>query len=122
MAASKKKPTDTTGRMLDEAKKQMIEEQQESAARMAMATAQKQIELETQVIDATVPNRATIIVDEPTVVTSGPETEIIRLSDDVENMTYGAGNFYSFKAGQKYEVTKDLANHLRSLGYVASVG
>jgi hypothetical protein len=36
-------------------------------------------------------------------------------------MTFGAGNFFSFKAGQKYQVTKDLARHLEEKGYLAGV-
>lgn len=120
MAASKAKPTDTTGRVLEAAQKQMVEEQQEAANRMAMATAQAKVDLETQVIDATEPGRATIIVDEPTLVgTREAATEVIRVVEDVENMTFGVGNNYSFRAGQKYEVTKEVANHLRSKGYVA---
>lgn len=116
-----KKPTDTTGRMFEEAQKLHIEEVQEKAQSMAMATAQAQIDLETKVIDATEPGRQTVIVDEPTVVASkGDETVVIRVVEDIENMTFGAGKFYSFKAGQKYEVKKDLATHLQSKGYLAA--
>jgi menaquinone-dependent protoporphyrinogen IX oxidase len=36
-------------------------------------------------------------------------------------MTLGAGNYYSFKAGQKYKVTKAVAEHLQEKGYLAGV-
>ncbi len=36
-------------------------------------------------------------------------------------MTLGAGNNYSFKAGQKYVVSKAVAQHLREKGYLAGV-
>jgi len=40
--------------------------------------------------------------------------------DDIEAMTFGAGNFYTFRAGQKYEVSRDLAEHLKAKGYLAN--
>jgi len=46
---------------------------------------------------------------------------VIRVVEDIENMTLGAGNNYSFKAGQKYSVTQQVATHLREKGYLAGV-
>jgi predicted RNase H-like nuclease len=119
MATSKAKPTDATGRQREKLQAEYAEQQQEAASTIALATAQKAVALETEVIDATVPNRATIIVDEPTIVAKGDETVTIRVVEDIEHMTFGAGNFFSFKAGQKYQVTKDLARHLDEKGYLA---
>jgi hypothetical protein len=121
MATSKAKPTDATGRQREKQQAEFAEQQQEAAANMAMATAQKAINLDTEVIDATEPNRVTVIVDEPTIVNAGDEVTTIRVVEDIEHMTFGAGNFYSFKAGQKYQVTKDLARHLEEKGYLAGV-
>lgn len=121
--ANKAKPTDTTGRMREEAQAKLVQELQEKAEADAAADAEAKIKLETEVIDATVPNRATVIVDEPTVVRSSKDsgsTVVIRVVEDIENMTYGAGNYYSFKAGQKYEVSVELARRLQSLGYLAN--
>jgi len=117
---AKAKPTDVTGRI----REQMIAENQDAmtdrANEMSMATAQAKIQLETEVIDATVPNRQTVIVDE--VVTVGVESDVeIRVVQDIENMTLGAGNNYNFKAGQKYKVSKHVANHLKEKGYLAGV-
>jgi hypothetical protein len=36
-------------------------------------------------------------------------------------MTFGAGNYYSFEAGKKYKVSRDLARHLEEKGYLAGV-
>lgn len=114
------KPTDTTGRIREEAQKKHAEEQQEAASRMAMVTAEKLIEKETGVIDATEPNKPTIIIEETTVVSSPEDkTEVVRILDDIENMSYGANNYYSFKAGQKYKISVELANYLREKRYVA---
>jgi hypothetical protein len=119
MATSKAKPTDTTGRQREALQQEFAEQQAEAAQNMAMATAEKQIALETEVIDATVPNRATVIVDEPTIVSDEGKVVTIRVVEDIESMTFGAGNYFSFKAGQKYQVTQDLASHLQEKGYLA---
>jgi hypothetical protein len=120
--ASKAKPTDVTGRKREKQIAENAEAMQESAQRMSMATAEAAVKLETEVIDATVPDRQTVIVDEPTIVSSGTEdTVVIRVIDDIENMTLGVGNTYSFKAGQKYQVTRNVARHLEQKGYLAGI-
>ena len=45
---------------------------------------------------------------------------IIRVVELIENMTLGAGNNFSFKPGQKYEVTRSVAEHLKEKGYLAA--
>ena len=119
--ASKVKPTDVTGRAREEALSANAEALAESATRMSMATAEAQIKLETEVIDATVPDRQTVIVDDPIQIGKQDETVVIRVMEDIENMTLGAGNNYNFKAGQKYSVTKSVATHLEEKGYLAGV-
>jgi methionine-rich copper-binding protein CopC len=121
MATAKAKPTDATGRTREKLQAEFAEQQQESASQMAMATAQKAVALETEIIDATKPNKAEIIIDEPTVLAEGEKTVTIRVVEDIEHMTFGAGNFFSFKAGQKYQVTRELARHLEEKGYLAGV-
>jgi hypothetical protein len=121
MATSKAKPTDATGRQREKLQAEFAEQQQEAAAQMSMATAQKAIDLDNEVVDATKPNTATVIVDEPLILDDGADTVTIRVVEDIENMTFGAGNYYSFKAGQKTQVTRDLARHLEEKGYVAGV-
>lgn len=118
---AKAKPTDATGVMREKLAAQAAEEQAERAAEMSMATAQAKVKLETEVIDATVPDRQTIIVDEVVTVASADDAVEIRVIEDIENMTLGAGNNYNFKAGQKYRVTKHVAQHLKEKGYLAGV-
>lgn len=119
--ASKVKPTDVTGRAREDALKANAEALAESASRMSMATAEAQIKLETEVIDATIPDRPTVIVDDPIKLGKQDDSVVIRVVEDIENMTLGAGNNYSFKAGQKYQVTRAVAKHLEEKGYLAGV-
>lgn len=119
---AKAKPTDATGVIREKMLADNIESMQERAAEMSMATAQAKIKLETEVIDATTPSRQTVIVDEPVTVGKVKEDAVeIRVIEDIENMTLGAGNNYSFKAGQKYKVTMQVAQHLKEKGYLAGV-
>lgn len=119
--ASKVRPSDVTGRAREKALKENQEAVLERAAEMSMATAEAKIKLETEVIDATVPDRQTVIVDDPIKVGSQEDTVVVRVLEDIENMTLGAGNNYSFKAGQKYQVTRAVAQHLEAKGYLAGV-
>ena len=121
MATAKAKPTDATGRQREKLIQENAEAVQEAATHMAMATAQKQEAFNNDVIDATVPNRQEIIVDEPTIIADEGKTVTIRVVEDIENMTFGAGNYFSFRAGQKYQVAQDLARHLEEKGYLAGV-
>lgn len=43
---------------------------------------------------------------------------IIRTIVDIDDMTFGVGNTYTFKAGKKYRVSAALANYLENLGYI----
>lgn len=117
--ATKSKPGDVTGRMREKLASENAEELQKRAEEMSLATAEAKIKLETEVIDATKPNQSVVIVDE--VHEKGPQDDTIeiRVIENVEAMTFGVGNHYDFKAGQKYRVTRDIANHLISKGYVA---
>jgi len=120
--ATKAKPTDATGRVREQLLEANIQAQADRANEMSMATAQAKIALDVDVIDATVPDRQTIIVDEPVTVGSPSDENVeIRVIQDVENMTLGVGNNYNFKAGQRYKVTKDVALHLKEKGYLAGV-
>jgi hypothetical protein len=119
--ASKVKPSDVTGRAREAQISENAEALEARASEMSMASANATIKLETEILDATAPNRATVIVDEATVVSKGDDTVVIRVIEDIENMTLGAGNFYNFKAGQKYKVSRNVAIHLEEKGYLAGV-
>jgi hypothetical protein len=118
---AKAKPTDVTGRTREALAEQFAEEQNQRAGEMSLATAKASAQLD-EVIDATVPNRPTVIVDNVTTVGKADDEMVeIRTVENIENMTLGKGNNYSFKAGQKYKVTKHVAEHLKEKGYLAGV-
>lgn len=121
MATAKTKPSDFTGRQREALAEANIEEQQKRASELSLATAEATQKLETEVLDATKPNvqPTTIVVEEVKKVDNAEKTVVIRVSDDIESMTLGAGNYYSFKKGQKYEVSVDVADYLESKGYLS---
>ena len=119
--ATQKKPADFTGRQRDAQVAQQLEDQAARQNEAALAQAEAAIKVETEVIDATAPMKAQpVILDTVTKSDDSKATVTIRVSDNIESMTYGAGNYYSFKAGQKYEVTPDVAAHLEEKGYVSA--
>ena len=119
--ATQKKATDFTGRQREELAKAALEQQQEAANNMAMATAEAAFKVENEVLDATQPNRIeTVVVDDVKSTGASGKTVVIRVAEDIDSMTLGAGNYYTFKAGQKYEVTPEVAAHLEAKGYLAA--
>lgn len=118
--AGKTKPTDVTGRVREQLLEDNAEILESRAAEMSMASVKAQAKLE-EVIDATVPDRQTLVIDEPIEIGTQENSVVIRVVQDIENMTLGAGNNYNFKAGQKYSVTKAVAQHLKEKGYLAGV-
>ena len=118
--ATQKKPSDFTGRQRDALVAQQIEDQAARANEIAMATVEAARKVETEIIDATQPAKAEPVVLDTVVPSEDKKaTVVIRVSDDIEAMTFGAGNYYSFKSGQKYEVTPEVAAHLEEKGYVS---
>lgn len=43
---------------------------------------------------------------------------VIQVVEDIEQMTFGAGNLYDFKVDRKYKVPREIADHLKDKGYV----
>jgi hypothetical protein len=117
-APRRKASNDFTGRQAAELAAEAAEEQKQKAEQMAMMTATKEREFEDSVFDVTAQPQAPTVIDE--VVEVGVEladnTIVIRVAEDIENMTYGYGNTYSFKAGGKYKVPVGVADRLQSLG------
>lgn len=118
---AKAKPGDVTGKLREQLAEEHVEEIQSRAEEMSLATAQANKKLETEVIDATKPHAKVVIVDEAKPVGKQDDTVEIRVVENIESMTFGAGNHYSFRAGQKYKVTRAVANHLAAKGYLANV-
>jgi len=118
--ATKAKPSDVTGRKREEMMAQNADQIQARANEISLATAQAIIDEENEIIDATSPASTTVVVDQATKVGAESDTVVIRTVETIEAMTYGAGNLYTFIAGKKYEVSRKLANHLASKGYLAN--
>lgn len=116
---AKAKVTDVTGRQREEMIKANAEELQNRATEMSMASMEAQAKLETEVLDLTVEGKATVIDEvEDLGVDLADESEVIRVAEDLDFVTIGVGNHFSFKAGQKYKVAKHVASHLREKGYI----
>ena len=117
--ATKAKPGDVTGRKREEMAAQFADDIQKRAEEMSLATAEAAVKLENEVIDSTTPYQKVVVVEDVTKTTAESDTVVIRVVENIEAMTFGVGNHYSFKAGQKYEVTRAVANHLAAKGYLA---
>jgi hypothetical protein len=123
VATSKAKPADYTGRQRQVLAEQAADELAQRQGEIAMAQQIERQKMETEIVDlseGTTPS--TIVLDEVTSVVPEltEEFAIIRVVEDIDDMTFGAGNLYTFKVGQKYKVTKALADHLDEKGYIYS--
>lgn len=118
MVETRKRSNDFTGRQAAELAAKAAEEQRIRAEEVAMITAAKQQEFDDSIHDVTVSPQAPTILDEVVEVgvTMGDGSVVVRVAEDVENMTYGHGNTYQFKAGGKYRVPQGVADRLGSLG------
>lgn len=119
MAVSRPKPTDATGVARAREIKKNTDELKRRADEISTLAAEEAKRMDTEVFDPK-QDDVPVVIDE--VITVGTELAddsiVIRLIADIETMTWGYGNEYSFKAGVKYKVPRDLANHLETLGYL----
>lgn len=116
---SRPKPTDATGRARAAEIKKNTEELKRRSEELATIAADEAKRLETEVYDPKVEDTPLIVDEVVTVGTDlGDDFTVVRLIADIETMTWGYGNEYSFKAGVKYKVPKELAIHLEGLGYL----
>jgi len=116
-------PMDVTGRAAEEAAKKNAKELADRKDEMSFARAAEEELLETAVFDPKHPDKP-ILIDEIEEVGVALKNEkvIIRTHHDIEDMTYGVVNGtpqnYTFKAGVKYSVPREMAAYLENLGYV----
>jgi hypothetical protein len=112
-------PLDATGRAAEDAAKRNSEELKKRADEISTSRQVEEELLETAVFDPKKPD-APILIDEIEEIGAAVRNDkvVIRTHQDIEEMTYGVGNTYTFKAGVKYSVTKDLAEYLEDLGYI----
>jgi len=99
--------------------KKNTEELKRRADEITTLAANEAIRMENEVFNPKVSDD-TVVLDE--VITLGTsladDSVVVRLIADIETMTFGYGNDYSFQAGVKYKVPRDLADHLETLGYL----
>ena len=118
MANTQTSPLDATGRAAEQAAKKNAKAMQDRKDEISIAAQVEAENLASNVFDPQ--HQEAIVLDEieNVGVTTANDTVIIRTVTDIEEMTYGVGNHYSFKAGVKYRVSPDLANYLEQLGYI----
>lgn len=119
MANKATSPLDATGRAAEAATKKNAEALRKRADEISVAAELERESLERDVFDPQKPD-APIVLDEiqEVGVTLANDKVIIRTITDIDEMTYGVGNTFSFKAGVKYSVPRDLADYLEGLGYI----
>ena len=119
MATKATNPLDHTGHTVEQANKKNAAERSKRAEEISMLAAIEKQHLENNVFDPQ-SQIETVVIDEieQVGVSLANENVIIRTQVDIEDMTFGVGNHYTFKAGVKYSVSKDLADYLEHLGYI----
>lgn len=120
-ATSKPKSGDFTGQQREALIEENAAEVAERANQVSMATAAQAREFEETIHDAKHPESVTIVnevEDLGSVDRADEEIVVIRVNEDIDDMTYGYGNTYTMQAGGQYRVPKKVADHLERLGLV----
>jgi hypothetical protein len=109
---------DATGRAAELAAKANAKVLADRAEEISISRQVEAESLERDVFDPKKPD-APILLDEieEVGVSVNNDKVVIRTHHDIEDMTFGVGNTYSFKAGVKYSVPRELAAYLNDLGY-----
>jgi hypothetical protein len=112
-------PLDATGRAAEQAAKKNAKAIKDRKDEISIAAQVEAESLENNIFDPKKPDTPLVLDEIENVgVTTANDTVIIRTITDIEEMTYGVGNHYTFKAGVKYRVSRGLANYLEQLGYI----
>ena len=119
MANTQTSPLDATGKAAEQAAKKNAEALKKRKEEISIATQIEAESLEKDVFDPKKPDAPLVLDDIENVgVSTAGDFVVIRTITDIEDMTYGVGNTYTFKAGVKYRVPAGLANYLEQLGYI----
>ena len=119
MANTPTSPQDATGRAAEDAAKKNAAALAARADEIALSRQAEAVSLENDVFDPKNPDQPLLIDEiEEVGVALNNDKVIIRTISDIEDMTYGVGNNYTFKAGVKYSVPRGLADYLEGLGYI----
>jgi hypothetical protein len=112
-------PLDATGLAAEKAAKKNAAELRKRKDEISIAAHIESENLETNVFDPKKPDVPLVLDEIETLgVSTAGDMVVIRTITDIEEMTYGVGNAYTFKAGVKYRVPSSLANYLEELGYI----
>jgi len=116
-------PQDATGRAAEEAAKRNAAAIAARADEISISRQAETYSLENDVFDAKNPDKPILIDEiEEVGVSVNNDSVVVRTISDIEDMTYGMVNGapqnYTFKAGVRYKVPRDLANYLQGLGYL----
>lgn len=117
MANQRVRPADYTGRQRQKLAEQHAEVVRAREDQIAMSQA-AQAELDDSVHDVAGNRQATELNEQGEVVYVEAPAKVIRINTTIENMTFGAGNNYTFEEGKQYRVPALIADHLEELGYV----
>lgn len=114
---------DYTGKMKAKLQAEHADELSKRENEIALINQQQQDFRERTTVDLT--KGGPIILDGDDVQTLQSDDELdeaqhrtIRVNQDIEQMTIGAGTSYDFVTGQKYRVPVHIANHLEEKGLV----
>ena len=119
MANTPVSPLDATGRAAAAAAKKNAKAIQDRKDEISIAAQVEAESLEKDVFDPKHPEAPLVLDEIETVgVSVNNERVIVRTITDIDDMTFGVGNHYSFKAGVKYSVPTALAAYLEQLGYI----
>ena len=119
MANTPTSPLDATGRAAETAAKKNAAELKKRKDEISIAAQIEAESLEKDIFDPKHPD-APLVLDEieNVGVSTAGDMVVIRTITDIDDMTFGVGNSYSFKAGVKYRVPAKLAAYLEQLGYI----
>ena len=119
MANKPTSPLDATGRAAEQAAKKNADTLKKRKDEISIAAQIEAESLEKDVFDPKNPDKPLVLDEIENVgVTTANDTVVVRTIVDIDDMTFGVGSSYSFKAGVKYRVPTHLANYLEQLGYI----
>jgi hypothetical protein len=119
VANTQTSPLDATGRAAEQASKKNAAELKKRKEELSIASQVESESLEKDIFAPKNPD-APLVLDEieNVGVSTAGDMVVIRTITDIDDMSYGVGNTYTFKAGVKYRVPKSLADYLEQLGYI----
>jgi glutathione S-transferase len=112
-------PADVTGFKAEQRARATTKAKREAAEQQEAELRAEKARLEMDVHDPSSQRPALVLDDiEEVGVRLADDAVIIRTIADIEGMSFGVGSLYTFRAGQKYKVSRALADWLEYQGYI----